>query len=188
MGCLKYVINRDSNEENNYKKELKNKNENYSVLDEKKINEQNKNENIKKQSNHDIYEIITNSEYDETKGLNINYLDNFVNSIFPDDFPNKYIETIKLQFFDIKKNIGNQNQIKYLIEFKEIKNNTSFFFICGVKKIDENTINIAYKFKILDIKIQKVGEKISIKDKESEEMFNKAIEIEKEKLRQKLIE
>ena len=52
--------------------------------------------------------------------------------------------------------------MKLIYELKKINNQSCFYFICSMKKIIENTDNIAYKFKIFDINIKNV----SIKPKE----------------------
>ena len=47
--------------------------------------------------------------------------------------------------------------MKLIYELKQINNQSCFYFICSMKKIIENTDNIAYKFKIFDINIKNVS-------------------------------
>ena len=109
----------------------------------------------KKDSKSLINNIITNirlnQEYDKTKGLKIEYLDRFIDTIFPDNVPKDYIETIRNQIHEIKDvEIGMQNNIRNIFEMKKIDNKHSCIFICSIKKVSEKKINIAYKFKIID--------------------------------------
>lgn len=73
-------------------------------------------------SKNSIYEIITNiqqnMEEDETKGLSIDYLDEFIKGIFPEDIPNNYIEDIKTKIREVKYiKLGEENKIKNYLNY-----------------------------------------------------------------------
>ena len=124
--------------------------------------------------NMEIYQIITNiqqnNEIDETKGLSIYHIKDYIDSIFPDNFPKNIIRDITSQIREMIKGIENKNEIKYIFEINNINTKESFYFLCGIKKDTEDTINIAYKFKVLNINISKI--KISDKRLKSEGNFN----------------
>ena len=99
--------------------------------------------------------IKHNTEYDIIEELELDYLDEYIDSIFPDDFPKENIDLIRRQMHEIVNyKIGEENKIKNMYELKQINNQNCFYFICSMKKITENTANIAYKFQIIDIKIK----------------------------------
>ncbi len=54
----------------------------------------------------------------------------------------------------INYKIAEENKIRNMYELNQINNQSCFYFICSMKKITENTENIAYKFQIIDIKIK----------------------------------
>ena len=118
----------------------------------------------KKDSKSLINNIITNirlnQEYDETKGLKIEYLDKFIDTIFPDNVPKSYIEIIRNQIHEIKDvEIGMKNNIKNIFEMKNIDNKHYCIFICSIKKVSETKINIAYKFQIINASIKPIETK-----------------------------
>lgn len=118
----------------------------------------------KKDSKSLINNIITNirlnQEYDETKGLKIEYLDKFIDTIFPDNVPKGYIEIIRNQIHEIKDvEIGMKNNIKNIFEMKNIDNKHYCIFICSIKKVSETKINIAYKFQIINASIKPIETK-----------------------------
>lgn len=201
--CKKYLKNDNEEEKKNENdirnEDIKNKekikepradNKNNKDFTEKQTNEV----DIKKKTNNVIYEIIANiehnTEYDETKELYLDYLEVYINSIFPENFPINYIEDIKSKINEIKYlKIGDENKIQNLFEFHNLNNKQSFYFICSLKKISENTINIAYKFKIIDINIQTINisknasnELVENVDKENQKLINNAINKEFQKL------
>ena len=136
-----------------------------------------------------ITNISQNSEYDETEELDLNYLDEYIDSIFPNDFPKEYIDSISSQIYEIKKyEVGGVNNIVNKFEFKQIDNQRCFIFICSMKKVTENTVNIAYKFKIVDISTQKLGieAKEIFENKENQPMIKSFINEEYQKLNQKV--
>ena len=149
-----------------------------------------------RKENMEIYQIITNiqqnNEIDETKGLSIYHIKDYIDSIFPDNFPKNIIRDITSQIREMIKGIENKNEIKYIFEINNINTKESFYFICGIKKDTEDTINIAYKFKVLNINISKI--KISKNQKNEgnfnynneEQLIHNAINNEKNKLKKYL--
>ena len=53
--------------------------------------------------------------------------------------------------------IKNKWFVALINELKQINNQSCFYFICSMKKIIENTDNIAFKFKIFDINVKNVS-------------------------------
>lgn len=150
-----------------------------------------KNEKIEPKSiiNTIMTNIQHNSEYDETKELDLNYLDEYVESIFPKNFPKDYVKLIRSQIYEIKNaKIGDQNNIKNIFQLKQIDNQNCFYFICSMKKITENTVNIAYKFKIIEVNIQKIGIKADeiIEKEENQSIIESLINQEYKKLNAKV--
>lgn len=120
--------------------------------------------------------IQQNSEYDVTEELDLDHLNEYVDSIFPSDVPKENVELIRAQIFEIKKaKIGEENKIN-IFEFNQINNQSCFYFIMSMKKVTENTANFAYKFNIIDISVQKIG----IKPKEIIEKKESQVIIKKE--------
>lgn len=143
----------DGNEnKKNDLKEIKgpnNENNKLDVVKEKK--------DYKSLINNIITNIRLNQEYDETKGLKIEKLDLFIDSIFPDNVPRDYIEIIRNQIHEIKNaEIGMQNDIKNIFQIKDIDNKHCCYFICSIKKVSETKINIAYKFNIINVSIRSI--------------------------------
>lgn len=121
--------------------------------------------------------IQQNSECDETEELDLDHLDEYVDSIFPSDFPKENVELVRKEIYKIKDlKIGVQNDIKNIFVINQINNQSCFYFIMSMKKVTENTANFAYKFKIMDISFQKVG----IKPKEIIEKEENQVIIKKE--------
>lgn len=110
--------------------------------------------------NNIITNIQLNQEIDQTKGLKIECLDKFIDTIFPESVPNDYIEMVRNQIHEIKNvEIGMQNNIKNIFEIKNIDNKSSCYFICSIKKISETKVNIAYKFNIINVSITPIEKK-----------------------------
>lgn len=133
--------------------------------------------------------ISQNLEYDEIEQLDLNYLDEYIDSIFPNDFPTEYIDLIRSQIYEIKNNeVGRVNNIKNTFQLKQLDNQRCFVFICSMKKVTENTANIAYKFKIIDMNIQKSGIELKeiIENKENQTMIKSLISEEYQKLNKKV--
>ena len=95
-----------------------------------------------------ISSISIDCEYDKTKGLQINGLENFVNSIFPSDFPPKEIKEIK-EHLSILNNKNNKKFHLYI--FKNISKYKCYYLVLYAKKDSQKTIDISYKFKIKNI-------------------------------------
>ena len=97
----------------------------------------------------DIKKIISSAssdcECDTTKGLQLNGLEQFINSIFPIDFPSKEIEEIRGHLL-ILKNKNNKNL--HLFILKNISKNQYYYFVLFAKKVSEKTLDISYKFRI----------------------------------------
>lgn len=120
--------------------------------------------------------IQQNSEYDETEELDLAHLDEYVDSIFPSEFPKENIELIRKEIYKIKNlKIGEQNNIENIFKFSQINNRSCFYFIMSMKKVTENTANFAYKFKIMDINIKEMGidPKEIIEKEENKEIIKK---------------
>jgi len=151
----------DLNEINKVKGMNKENNNKLDIVKEKK--------DSKSLINNIITNIRLNQEYDETKGLKIEYLDEFIDTIFPENVPKDYIEIIRNQINEIKNlGIGMQNNIKNIFEIKNIDNKNSCYFICSIKKISETKINLAYKFNIINVSIKPI-EKMTKEIKGQEE-------------------
>lgn len=119
----------------------------------------------KKKEKKEIDEIITdiqqNMEENKTRGLNLNYLDVFIDSIFPDDFPQEYKQLIQNEINEIKNiDVGKQNKIN-IFELKNIGNKQSFCFMCVVKKVSEMKCDIIYRYKMMDIKAQNIKKQLN---------------------------
>lgn len=178
----------NKNEKNNSQKTSEDNNNNI----KREINNQldipkEKNEKIEPKNiiNTIMTNIQHNSEYDETEELDLNYLDEYVESIFPKNFPKDYVELIRSQIYEIKNaKIGDKNNIKNIFQLKQIDNQHCFYFICSMKKITENTVNIAYKFKIYEFNIKKIGIKADeiIKKEENQSIIESLINQEYKKL------
>ena len=153
-----------------------------------KLNNKEKNE---------IYQLITNieqnDEIDETKGYNINYIKGYIDSIFPEKCPNNITQDITSQNYEKIKHIENTNEIIYMYELNNINEIKSFYFIRTIQKETKDTVNIVYKFKILNIDISKI--KIGNRYKNiggnansngEEELIHNVINAEKNKLKQHL--
>lgn len=150
-----------------------------------------KNENLDPKSiiNNIMTNIQNNSECDETEELDLNYLDEYVDSIFPKNFPKDYVELIRSQIYEIKNaKIGSQNNIKNIFQLKQIDNQHCFYFLCSMKKITENTANIAYKFKIINFNFQIIGNKADeiIEKEENQSIIKSLINREYQKLNAKV--
>ena len=153
-----------------------------------KINNKEKNE---------IYQLITkieqDDEIDETKGYNINHIKEYVDSIFPENCPKNITRDITSQIYEQIKHIENTGEIKYMYELNNINKRESFYFICAIQKETKDTVNIVYKFKILNIDISKIkiGNRYkniggNANNNEEEELIHNAINAEKNKLKQHL--
>ena len=138
---------------------------------EERINENNQkktgiivqNQNVINKEKNEIYQLITkieqDDEIDETKGYNINHIKEYVDSIFPENCPKNITRDITSQIYEQIKHIENTGEIKYMYELNNINKRESFYFICAIQKETKDTVNIAYKFKILKI----VKDTISLK-------------------------
>lgn len=139
------------------------------ILKEKSKSKAKKNENDnkldlvkeKKESKNLINTIITNiqlnKEIDETRELELEHLDEYIDSIFPENVPKDYIDKIRKDIYEIKNfQIGMQNNVKNIYEIQDIDNKNCCIFICSMRKVTENTINIAYKFNIIGVSIQSI--------------------------------
>lgn len=97
----------------------------------------------------DIKKIISSAssdcECDTTKGLQKKGLDQFINSIFPIDFPSKEIEEIRGHLL-ILNNKNNKNL--HLFILKNISKNQYYYFVLFAKKVSEKTLDVSYKFRI----------------------------------------
>ena len=165
--------NATSNGNDNRKNDLYDKNK--ATIKEKKNENNNKIDVVKEKKdtkslvNYIITNIHLNQEHDETIGLGIEDLDEYIESIFPENVPKEYVNTVRNQINEIKNvEIGIQNNIKNIFEIKDINNKNSCYFICSIKKVSEKKLNIAYKFNILDVSIKPI-EKISKEIKGQEE-------------------
>jgi len=157
-------------EENN--KEIENKNfiDNVSISKEKGKKE--------------IYDLFTdihqNMERDETRGLYINYLEIFIDSIFPDNipnFPNEIKNYIKEEIKKFKNN--NYNSIN-LFKLENFDKGQIFCFICVIKRIDDNTCDIIYKLKIINQRIENIKKFAN----ENEEFKQSLIDFKENELKQ----
>ena len=102
--------------------------------------------------------IQQNSECDVTEELDLDHLDEYIDSIFPNDFPKESVELIRKEIYKIKDlEIGEKSDINNIFLVNQINNKSSFYFIMSMKKVTEKTANFAYKFKIMDISFQEVG-------------------------------
>lgn len=181
----------NQNEKNNSQKTIENNNNISSELNNQLDIKKDKKEKVDPKSilNTLMTNIQHNSEYDETEELDLNYLDEYVDSIFPKNFPKDYVELIRSEICEIKNvKIGGQNNIKNIFQLKQINNQNCFYFICSMKKITENTANIAYKFKIIDVSIQKIGIKADeiIEKEENKSIIENLINEEYQKLNEKV--
>ena len=165
--------NATSNGNDNRKNDLNDKNK--ATIKEKKNENNNKIDVVKEKKdtkslvNYIITNIHLNQEHDETKGLGIEDLDEYIDSIFPENVPKEYVNTVRNQINEIKNvEMGKQNNIKNIFEIKDIDNKNSCYFICSIKKVSEKILNIAYKLNILDVSIKPI-EKISKEIKGQEE-------------------
>lgn len=83
-------------------------------------------------------------EEDKIKELDLNCYDDYINSIFPnnfdDSFKNEIIESIKDY-----KNIPVMNSITIFSISKNINSNSFYSFLFGIKKNDENRVDVYYK-------------------------------------------
>ena len=197
LDCLKAFLNK---EEKNNEEDFRNQEKLDYIQMDNKDNFQNVQEkkDFEKGLKNPIYEIIANiqqnMEEDETKGLSIDYLDDFINSIFPENFPSNLIEDIKSKIYEIKNiELGEENKIRNFYKLQDLGNKQCFYFICSIKKITENSINIAYKFKILDVNIQNVeinknsdNESNEKEIKENQKLINNVIDTQYNKLNQLL--
>ena len=197
LDCLKAFLNK---EEKNNEEDFRNQEKLDYIQKNNKNNFQNMQEkkDLEKGLKNPIYEIIANiqqnMEEDETKGLSIDYLDDFINSIFPENFPSNLIEDIKSKIYEIKNiELGEENKIRNFYKLQDLGNKQCFYFICSIKKITENSINIAYKFKILDVNIQNVeinknsdNESNEKEIKENQKLINNVIDTQYNKLNQLL--
>ena len=80
-----------------------------------------------------------------------------------------------------------------MYELSNINKIKSFYFICTIQKETKDTVNIDYKFKILNIDISKIkiGNRYkniggNANNNEEEELIHNAINAEKNKLKQHL--
>ena len=90
-----------------------------------------------------IRSISIDCEYDRTKGLQKNGLENFVNSIFPKDFPPNEIKEIK-EHLSILNNKNNKKFHLYI--FKNISKYKCYYLVLYAKKDSQKTLDISYKF------------------------------------------
>ena len=163
-------------EENN--KEIENKNfiDNVSISKEKGKKE--------------IYDLFTdihqNMERDETRGLYINYLEIFIDSIFPDNIPNFPNEIKNYIKEEIKKFKNNNYKSTNLFKLENFDKDKSFCFICAIKKVDQKTCDIIYKFKIINKKIEKI-KKIADENEQSKQLLNDFKEKELKQLNEKIM-
>jgi hypothetical protein len=156
----------------NYNTNLK-KNKNNQLLIKK---EKNNSIDPKSVINTIMTNIQQNSECDETEELDLDYLDDYIDTIFPCDFPKEHADLIRSQIYEIKNaKIGERNKIKNIFEFNQINNQSCFYFIMSMKKVTEKTANFAYKFKIMDISVKTVGIKLKeiIEKEENQDIIKK---------------
>ena len=133
-----------------------------------------------------INSAFSDCECDTTKGLQLSGLEQFINSIFTNDFPLKEIEEIRAHLL-ILNNKDNKNL--HLFILKNISKYQYYYFILLAKKINEDTLDIFYKFKIEKIELafdfdivdttQSSGSKIDIQ-KISQEKKNEINKLVKE--------
>ena len=157
-------------EENN--KEIENKNfiDNVSISKEKGKKE--------------IYDLFTdihqNMERDETRGLYINYLEIFIDSIFPDNIPNFPNEIKNYIKEEIKKFKNNNYNSTNLFKLENFDKGQIFCFICVIKRIDDNTCDIIYKLKIINQRIENIKKFAN----ENEEFKQSLIDFKENELKQ----
>ena len=157
-------------EENN--KEIENKNfiDNVSISKEKGKKE--------------IYDLFTdihqNMERDETRGLYINYLEIFIDSIFPDNIPNFPNEIKNYIKEEIKKFKNNNYKSTNLFKLENFDKGQIFCFICVIKRIDDNTCDIIYKLKIINQRIENIKKFAN----ENEEFKQSLIDFKENELKQ----
>lgn len=85
-----------------------------------------------------MYQLISNihlnSEKNEAKGLSINQIKDYIESIFPNNFPINIIKDIISKVVKIIKHIEyDKNEIKYMFEINNINKKYSFYLVIGLK-------------------------------------------------------
>ncbi len=149
---------------NNFPKDLKIKEIPKKVLNEKVIN------------------IQQNEEYDETKGLDLYHLDEFIDSIIDERFPREKAKNIKKNMNEIKnKQVG---EVSSFHEINNIDKDNLFFFICCIKKQTENKINIVYKIRIFNVTYESIPNENENNDNQA--ILDISINSEYQKLKEKL--
>lgn len=137
-------------------------------------------EQDKKEINDLLIDISQDIEEDETKGLNIDYLEAFFDSIFPANIPNISNE-IKNYFNAEIKNFKNSNDnSKNLFKLENFDKGQIFCFICVIKRIDDNTCDIIYKLKIINQRIENIKKFAN----ENEEFKQSLIDFKENELKQ----
>ena len=178
LNCIKQLIFGKGNND-----DLENKEKKYKkMMDNTNITK----EQDKKEINDLLIDISQNMEEDETRGLNIDYLEAFFDSIFPANIPNISNE-IKNYFNAEIKNFKNSNDNSTnLFKLENFDKDKSFCFICAIKKVDQKTCDIIYKFKIINKKIEKI-KKIVDENEQSKQLLNDFKEKELKQLNEKIM-
>ena len=144
----------------------------------------------KEKEKKEIYELFAeiqqNMEEDETKGLNIDDLEVFFESIFPDNIPNISNE-IKNYFNEEKRKFKNSNDnYTNLFKLENYDKDKSFCFICAIKKVDQKTCDIIYRLKIINKKIE-IIKKIVDENEQSKKLLNDFMANELKQLNEKIM-